>query len=126
MLDEIPIKEVSCEIEYTIALIGGKWKPIILWFLLEQGIKRFNEIHKLIPTVTHRILTKQLRELECDGLIIRKVYPVVPPKVEYSITEKGKSLDEVLKAMCKWGRNNKNNNYEMTNEICSKLVDEEK
>ncbi len=126
MLDEIPIKEVSCEIEYTIALIGGKWKPIILWFLLEQGTKRFNEIHKLIPTVTHKILTKQLRELECDGLIIRKVYPVVPPKVEYSITEKGKSLDEVLKAMCKWGRNNKNNHYEMTNEICSKLVDEEK
>ena len=93
-----------CPIDATISLIGGTYKALILWQLLEHDICRFNQLqHALLP-VTPKMLTQQLRELEQDGLITRKVYPVVPPKTEYSLTDFGKSIIPVLNAMCDWGR----------------------
>ena len=92
----------SCPIEATLALIGGKYKTLILWHL-KDTILRFNEIKKLIPKATPKMLTQQLRELESDGLIIRVVYPVVPPKVEYSLSDFGKSIIPILDSMCDWG-----------------------
>jgi len=95
-------KEYCCPVGAAIDEIGGKWKPLILW-ALKDGKLRFNEINKTIPAITQRMLTKQLRELEKDGLVNRKVYAEVPPKVEYSLTEKGKSVIPILEALCKWG-----------------------
>lgn len=95
-------KEYSCPVEITLSVIGGKWKVLILWHIIKSTL-RFGELRKLIPGATQKMLTQQLRELEADGLINRKVYPVVPPKVEYSITQKGKSLKSILKQMCEWG-----------------------
>ncbi|NMS91108.1 helix-turn-helix transcriptional regulator [Clostridioides difficile] len=92
----------SCPIEATLALIGGKYKTLILWHL-KDTILRFNELRKLIPKATPKMLTQQLRELEADGLIIRVVYPVVPPKVEYSLSDFGKSIIPILDCMCDWG-----------------------
>ncbi|ALP05653.1 helix-turn-helix transcriptional regulator [Clostridioides difficile] len=94
----------SCPIEATLALIGGKYKTLILWHL-KDTILRFNELKKLIPKATPKMLTQQLRELESDGLIIRVVYPVVPPKVEYSLSDFGKSIIPILDSMCDWGSN---------------------
>lgn len=94
-------KNYNCELELTMDLIGGKWKLIILWHLLDSS-KRFNELDKLIPAITQKMLTTQLRELEQRGLVHRKVYPEVPPKVEYSLTECGRSLEKILKDICNW------------------------
>lgn len=91
-----------CPVEATLDLIGGKYKSLILWHLVDTTL-RFNEISKLISTATPKMLTQQLRELEADNLIIRTVYPVVPPKVEYTLSEFGKSIVPVLDAMCNWG-----------------------
>ncbi|PCJ20398.1 MAG: transcriptional regulator [Candidatus Cloacimonadota bacterium] len=93
----------SCPVEIALGLIGGKWKGVILYHLID-GKKRFNELHKFMPIVTQRMLTKQLRELEADGLIHREVYKVVPPKVEYSLTEKGKPLEAIILALEQWGK----------------------
>ena len=92
----------SCPVEATIDLIGGKYKALILWHLIDTTL-RYNEIDRLIPKATPKMITQQLRELEADGLIIRTVYPVVPPKVEYSLSNFGKSFVPVLNAMCNWG-----------------------
>lgn len=100
---EFKNKNYMCTFEITIDLIGGKWKPLIIWHLGNKGILRFNELRKTIPQITQKMLTQQLRELESDELIIRKVYPQVPPKVEYSLTERGESLMPILKMMCTWG-----------------------
>ena len=94
----------NCPVEATLDLIGGKYKALILWHLIDATL-RFNEIGKLIPQATPKMLTQQLRELESDNLIIRTVYPVVPPKVEYSLSDFGKSIIPILDAMCKWGEN---------------------
>jgi DNA-binding HxlR family transcriptional regulator len=88
--------------ELTISLLGGKYKAIILWHLIDRTL-RFNELQKLIPSATPKMLTQQLRELESDQLINRTVYPVVPPKTEYSLSEFGKSIIPILDAMCDWG-----------------------
>lgn len=103
--DRIDLKAINCEKELTLAVIGGKWKLIILWHLGLQGTKRFSELKKLIPHITQKMLTNQLRELEEDRLVFRKVYPEVPPRVEYSLTEHGESLVPVLKMMYDWGKN---------------------
>jgi len=92
----------GCPVEATLEVIGGKWKGIILYHLLTATI-RFNELRRLMPGITQRMLTNQLRELEADNLIKRKVYPEVPPKVEYSITEYGKTLAPVIHALQAWG-----------------------
>lgn len=89
-------------VEATLDVIGGKWKPIILCNLGE-GSKRTNELKRLIPNISQKVLTQQLRELENDGIISRKVYGEVPPRVEYSLTNEGKSLREILLAMSAWG-----------------------
>jgi DNA-binding HxlR family transcriptional regulator len=96
-------KEYKCPVQATINVIGGKWKPLILYYLL-QGTKRYGELTRLLPPeVTQRMLTLQLRELESDGVINRTVYPQVPPKVEYSMTEFGRSLEPILLLMVNWG-----------------------
>ena len=97
-------KVFNCEKELTLSIIGGKWKMIILWHLGKEGTKRFSELRALIPDITQRMLTTQLRELEEDGIINRKVYAVVPPKVEYSLTERGVSLIPILDLMYDWGK----------------------
>lgn len=91
-----------CPVSATLELIGGKYKGLILWHLSE-GILRFSELQKKIPNATAKMLTQQLRELENNKLINRKVFPVIPPKVEYSLTELGKSLMPVLASMRDWG-----------------------
>jgi DNA-binding HxlR family transcriptional regulator len=96
-------KVYNCPIEAAIDVIGGKWKPLILWWL-HQRTYRFAELRRLIPGITEKMLTQQLRELEADGIVDRTVYPTVPPKVEYSLTAYGKSLEQALQAICEWGR----------------------
>lgn len=95
-------KDYCYAVEAALDQLGGKWKPLILWVLIE-GKLRFSEINKLLPSITQRMLTKQLRELEKDGLINRKIYAEVPPKVEYSLTEKGDSVIPILESLCDWG-----------------------
>ena len=92
----------NCPVAATLDLIGGKYKPLILWHLAE-GTLRFGQLQKLLPKATPKMLTQQLRELEQNGLILRRVYPVVPPKVEYSLTELGQSLMPILTEMRNWG-----------------------
>ena len=98
-------KTFNCEKELTLSIIGGKWKMPIMWHLGKDGTKRFGELKNLIPGVTQRMLVSQLRDLEKDLIVHREVYTVVPPKVEYSLTEKGKSLMPILDAMYEWGKN---------------------
>ena len=95
-------KTESCPVGVTLELIGGKYKALILWHLAE-GTLRFSELRKRITSATPKMLTQQLRELEAQSLIHREVYPVIPPKVEYSLTELGKSLMPVLVSMRDWG-----------------------
>lgn len=92
----------GCPVEAAIEAIGGKWKGVIL-FHLQSGTKRFNELRRLVPDVTQRMLTKQLRELEADQIIFRNVYPEVPPRVEYSMTEFGETLCPILTVLQQWG-----------------------
>jgi DNA-binding HxlR family transcriptional regulator len=94
--------EINCPVKLTADIIGGKWKPLII-FLLESKTRRFGELQKLIPGMTKKMLTQHLRELERDGIIHRKVYAEVPPKVEYSLTNHGESLKPILKLMSAWG-----------------------
>lgn len=92
----------ECPVRVTVKLIGGKYKSVILWNL-RLGTKRFSEIQTLVPEATGKMITKQLRELEADGLVSRKVYPVVPPRTEYSLTEFGRSAIPLIKHMSEWG-----------------------
>ncbi|MGA2494876.1 MAG: helix-turn-helix domain-containing protein [Roseiarcus sp.] len=91
----------GCAVEAALSLIDGKWKGVVLYHLLERT-HRFNELRRRLPNVTQRMLTNQLRELEADGLILRTVYPEVPPKVEYSLTARGRSLAPVIAALKAW------------------------
>ena len=92
----------QCPVEATLTLIGGKYKALILWHL-SNGKLRFSELRKIITNATPKMLTQQLRELEANSLIHREVFPVIPPKVEYSLTETGRSLLPILVAMRDWG-----------------------
>jgi DNA-binding HxlR family transcriptional regulator len=96
-------KTFHCAMDITMDYIGGKWKTVILWYL-KKGKKRFSELNKLIPSITEKMLSIQLRQLEESGLVRRTVYPEVPVKVEYSLTLLGTSLVPVLDAIAKWGR----------------------
>ncbi len=97
-------KQYFCTMELTLAIIGGKWKLILLWYLSKQGTMRFGQLRKDMPTITQKMLTRQLRELESDGLVHREVYPQVPPKVEYSLTPLGKSIIPIVEQLCEWGK----------------------
>lgn len=92
----------ACAVTTTVDLIGGKWKTVALYHLLEQP-RRFSELQRRMHGVTQRMLTLQLRELEADGLVHREVYPQVPPRVEYSLTELGRTLEPIVWAMLSWG-----------------------
>ncbi len=94
--------KMSCTVETTLKVIGGRWKVLILRELF-QGVKRFGELHRALNGITQKMLTQQLREMEQDGLIHREVYLQVPPKVEYSLTDLGKTLQPILEAMHNWG-----------------------
>lgn len=96
--------EFHCPVEATVSVIGGKYKAIILYHLSHDGVLRFSQLQRSIPQSTPKMLTQQLRELEADGLVARKVYPVVPPKTEYSLTEYGETLRPVIDSICDWGR----------------------
>lgn len=93
----------NCHIELTLDIIGGKWKPVILFYIGAEGVIRYGQIKKAIPNINERMLTKQLRELERDQLVHREVYKEVPPKVEYSLTELGESISPLLIELSKWG-----------------------
>ncbi len=95
-------KTYHCPVEAALDVIGGKWKPLILWHL-DGDVMRFSELQRRIPGVNAKMLTKQLRELEEDGVVLRTVYPEVPPRVEYSITDFGKTLFPIMEALCAWG-----------------------
>ena len=91
-----------CPVETTLSIVGGKWKIVIL-FHLRTETKRFSILKRSIPAISQKVLAQQLRELEADGVVYRRVYAQVPPKVEYSLTELGCSLEPVIAAMCDWG-----------------------
>jgi DNA-binding HxlR family transcriptional regulator len=95
-------QEKYCPLNYTMNLIGTKWKPMILFHLLEGGL-RSGVLQKHIEGISNKMFTQSVRELEKDGLIVRKIYPVVPPKVEYSLSERGKSLEPILRSLDQWG-----------------------
>lgn len=97
------LEKYNCPLGATLGVIGGKYKVMIIWFLYQNKILRYNELQKTIEGITPKMLISQLRELEDDGIIGRKVYPVVPPKVEYSLTAKGDSLIPILLEMRTWG-----------------------
>ncbi|RRJ62332.1 transcriptional regulator [Paenibacillus oralis] len=99
--------EEGCPVEYTLDVIGGKWKGVLLYHLINGPI-RFNEFRRICPTITQRMLTLQLRELEQDGIVHREVYHQVPPKVEYSLTEFGQTLVPIILKMKEWGEIYKN------------------
>lgn len=93
----------ECPMDVAINILSGKWKISILWHLT-RGIIRFNQLQRLLQNITQKTLTLQLRELERDGMIYRKVYPEVPPKVEYGLTKLGESMKPILNSMCEWGK----------------------
>ncbi|MEO1130867.1 MAG: helix-turn-helix domain-containing protein [Planctomycetota bacterium] len=95
--------KTGCDVEATLSVIGGRWKPILVCHLL-AGPKRFGALKRLTPNATERMITLQLRELEADGVVSRTVFAEVPPRVEYDVTEYGRSLEPILVAMQHWGR----------------------
>ncbi|WP_299530633.1 helix-turn-helix domain-containing protein [Ulvibacterium sp.] len=96
----------QCPVTATMDIIGGKWKPMIL-FLIYKGVNRFGKLSGLLKGVSKRTLTKQLRDLESDGVLHRQIFPEVPPRVEYSLTNKGQSLLVVIKVLYEWGERNR-------------------
>ncbi|MGW7434021.1 winged helix-turn-helix transcriptional regulator [Streptomyces sp. NPDC054861] len=93
-----------CGIDAAMDVVTGKWKSLILWELQERGTRRFSELRRGLPGVSEKMLVQHLREMEEDGLVHREVYPVVPPKVEYSLTEHGVSLNAALESLAVWGQ----------------------
>ncbi|NIQ00719.1 MAG: helix-turn-helix transcriptional regulator [Nitrospinaceae bacterium] len=104
-VEETP--EYVCGVAITLDLIGGKWKGVILWHLSHKTL-RFSQLKRRLPRITQKMLTQQLRELERDDLIHREVFAEVPPRVEYSLTARGQTLQPILQRMCDWGKNHKN------------------
>ncbi|AEG52509.1 transcriptional regulator [Sinorhizobium meliloti] len=96
----------GCPVESALSFIDGKWKGVILYHLMSEGVLRFNELRRRLPSVTPRMLTRQLRELEEAALLLRTVFPVVPPRVDYALTARGESLKPVIMALKAWGDEN--------------------
>ncbi len=96
--------KTGCDVEATLSVIGGRWKPVLICHLL-AGPKRFGELRRLTPNATERMITLQLRELEADGVLTRRVFQEVPPRVEYELTRFGRPLQPILEPMQAWGRN---------------------
>ena len=92
-----------CSVEATLGVLGGKYKAIIVWHLKRAGVMRFSELQKAIPQATAKMLSQQLREMEADGMVNRQLFPVIPPKTEYSLTELGQSSASMIDAMSDWG-----------------------
>ncbi|SHH98321.1 winged helix-turn-helix transcriptional regulator [Clostridium grantii] len=105
MKDNLEKRNYHCHVELTLDIIGGKWKPVILFYIGKNGVIRYGELKKEIPNINERMLTRQLRELESDQLIHREVYREVPPKVEYSLTSMGETLTPILNQLGSWGVN---------------------
>ncbi|MBE7177245.1 MAG: helix-turn-helix transcriptional regulator [Mucilaginibacter polytrichastri] len=95
----------DCPITAAIHVVGGKWKPVIIWLLL-PGPMRFGELHRAIPGIALKVLSRQLKELEQDGILVRRAYPEVPPRVDYTLTERGQSLLQIMDLLAGWGREN--------------------
>lgn len=96
---------------YTLSMIGGKWRLVILYWLVEHEAIRFNELQRKIGTITYKTLSTELKTMEADGLVIRKEYPQIPPKVEYSLSNKGRSLLPIMESMCQWGTENSGKSF---------------
>ncbi|WP_339886744.1 helix-turn-helix domain-containing protein [uncultured Flavobacterium sp.] len=96
------LKNIDCPLNHTMILIGNKWKPLLLFHLLE-GALRSGELQKSVTGISNKMFTQTIRELEKDGLVERKIFPVVPPKVEYKLSERGKSLEPILRSLDQWG-----------------------
>ncbi|WP_371376250.1 winged helix-turn-helix transcriptional regulator [Sporomusa aerivorans] len=99
--------DCNCAITYTLSVVGGKWKWLILYMLADKGVLRYGELKKLLPAITHKMLSHQLKELEAQALIRREEYQQIPPKVEYSLTTKGQTLMPILELMREWGMLNR-------------------
>ncbi len=108
-------KPYSCSVEAVLAVIGGRWKAVIIFHLISTPVLRFGELLKIIPKISQRMLTNQLRELEDDGIIHREVYAQVPPKVEYSLTEYGHTLTPIMYALREWGDTHMNQDQIQSN-----------
>jgi len=106
---DIVVEIEKCPVETALDVLAGKWKILILWYLRRET-KRFNELQKLLPRTTQKMLIQKLRELENDGIVHREVYPVVPPKVEYSLTTYGETLKPIIKQLYLWGEIHKEKN----------------
>lgn len=102
--EKIQNGDYHCEKELTLSVISGKWKVVILWHLGVEGPHRFRDLQRLFPKISHKMLTNQLRELMEDGIVHREVYPEVPPRVEYSLTELGMTLLPIVEMMYEWGK----------------------
>ncbi|HBS57983.1 MAG TPA: transcriptional regulator [Firmicutes bacterium] len=102
-----PVNECECPMIYTLSVLGGKWKWLILYKLSESEVLRYGELRKNLPPITHKMLSQQLKELEAECLIHREEYHQIPPKVEYSLTAKGKTLMPVMELMSQWGKENR-------------------
>ena len=114
MEEQQPCREVDVRLfAYALSLVDGKWKMHILFWLWKKEVLRYSELKRALGKVTHKMLSTQLKELEQDDLIVRKEYPQVPPKVEYALSKKGKSLMPVLSALCKWGHTHVPDNWQI-------------
>lgn len=97
-------KDFNCSLGFAMTVIGSKWRAIVLWHILKAESVRYGQLKKSIPNISHKILAQELKKLEGDGLILRKCYEEIPPKVEYRATGRGKSLKGVLSELCRWGK----------------------
>ncbi|MDD3157956.1 helix-turn-helix domain-containing protein [Anaeromusa sp.] len=97
---------LDCPVAYTLSVLGGKWKWLIIYILAEETILRYGELKRKLPGITHKMLSQQLKELEAEELLYRKEYQQIPPKVEYSLTTRAQTLLPILKLMCEWGAAN--------------------
>lgn len=101
------LENCSCSIIYTLSILGSKWKWLLLYKLFQNGVQRYGQIKRSIPPITHKMLSQQLKELQAEGLVTRREYAEIPPKVEYRLTVKGETLIPLLQLMADWGKKNK-------------------